>query len=112
MRQTTDMHAHIQINLDAPVLFAANGVTTVRSMSSYARMASRLIPNLPYRSHADLCDKIARGELIGPTVYLSLSSLSKQSLLTHPNLPFLELSFGEAFVTARGHLISPPAILL
>jgi len=34
-----DMHAHILINLDDPLLFVANGVTTVRSMSSYAPAA-------------------------------------------------------------------------
>jgi hypothetical protein len=41
------VYAHIQINLDAPLLFAANSVTTVRSMSNSARMASRLIQILP-----------------------------------------------------------------
>jgi hypothetical protein len=65
------MHAHIQINLDAPLLFAANGVTTVHRMSNPARMASRLIQFLPYRSPADLCDRTARGE-VGWSSALSL----------------------------------------
>jgi hypothetical protein len=74
MQGLPDMHTHILNQLDAPLLFAANIVTIVRSMSSYARMASRLIPNLPYRSHADLRDKIASGELVDPTLYLFLKT--------------------------------------
>jgi len=74
MQSLPDMHTHILNQLDAPLLFAANVVTIVRSLSSYARMASRLIPNLPYRSHADLRDKIASGELVGPTLYLFLKT--------------------------------------
>jgi len=87
------MHAHVQINLGALLLFAANGVTAVRSMSSPARTASRIIQILPYRSHAGLCDRTARGELVGPTLYLFLSRLSKRKLLTFPNVPFLEFPF-------------------
>jgi hypothetical protein len=66
----TDMHAHILLNLDDPLLFLANGVTSVRSMSSYAPTAGWLIPNLPYRSHFDLRDKTARGNLVGPALFL------------------------------------------
>lgn len=65
-----DAHAHILVNLDDPLLYVANGVTAVRSMSSYAPAAGLVVPNLPYRSHFDLRDKIARGELVGPTLYL------------------------------------------
>lgn len=66
----TDMHAHVVINLDDPLLFLANGVTSVRSMSSYAPTLGGLIPNLPYRSHVDLRDKVARGDLVGPALFL------------------------------------------
>jgi imidazolonepropionase-like amidohydrolase len=39
MPRLADMHARILISLDDPLRFVANGVTTVRSMSSYAPAA-------------------------------------------------------------------------
>lgn len=50
-----DMHEHIGPNLDAPTLFVANGVTTVRNFNS--------APSI-----LDLRARIARGDLLGPTI--------------------------------------------
>jgi imidazolonepropionase-like amidohydrolase len=52
-----DMHVHLGEDV-APVLFLANGVTTVRNMWGGA-------------SHLKLRDRIARAELLGPTVITS-----------------------------------------
>lgn len=57
-----DMHAHLAEPSDPPgtaeaelILFLANGVTTIRNMRGFP-------------SHLLLRDKVARGELLGPTI--------------------------------------------
>jgi hypothetical protein len=70
-----EMHAHVvggqnpnheQINRDIMFLYVANGITSIRAMLGQ--------PNqLPLR------EKLARGELLGPTMYVSAPSLNGNS---------------------------------
>src|SRR5262249_43528998 len=68
-----DMHAHLADPSDPPgtaeaelMLFLANGVTTIRNMRGFP-------------SHLSLRDKVARGELLGPTIITAGTGLDGES---------------------------------
>lgn len=73
-----EMHAHVQgpraanadeLNRDIMFLYVANGITTIRAMLG--------APN-----QLMLRDRIARGEVLGPTIYVAAPSLNGQSAPT------------------------------
>ena len=61
-----DMHVHIEDENDL-LLYAANGVTTVRNLWGNSELKLRIgMPN-----QLEMRDQIAGGELFGPTIYTS-----------------------------------------
>jgi imidazolonepropionase-like amidohydrolase len=61
-----DMHVHVE-DPNELLLFAANGVTTVRNM--WGNQGLKRLLGLP--DQLELRERIGRGELIGPTIYTS-----------------------------------------
>jgi imidazolonepropionase-like amidohydrolase len=61
-----DMHVHIE-DPNELLLFAANGVTTVRNM--WGNQGFKRLLGFP--DQLELRDRISRGELVGPTIYTS-----------------------------------------
>ena len=55
-----DLHVHLFSTTDL-LLYVANGVTTIRNLGGYGAADSVLV----------LCDRIASGEVLGPTVFTS-----------------------------------------
>jgi hypothetical protein len=65
-----DAHVHLLFNPADPLLFLANGITTVRDMASPTEKAkgSR---TLAWDDHVNLRSEISSGKILGPTLYIS-----------------------------------------
>lgn len=62
----TDMHVHLAFSKNDLLLYAANGVTSVRNMAGYTEPG--LNPLIQVDNHMELKEKIKAGELLGPDI--------------------------------------------
>lgn len=63
-----DAHVHLLFNALDPLLFLANGVTSVRNMAALTD-AGRLDARFAFNDHLSLRDSIHKGQVLSPWVY-------------------------------------------
>ena len=63
-----DAHVHLLFNTSDPLLFLANGVTSVRNMAALTD-AGRLDARFAFNDHVRLRDSISKAEVLSPWVY-------------------------------------------
>jgi len=63
-----DAHVHLLFNSVDPLLFLANGVTSVRNMASLTD-AGKSDARFAFNNHLEFRDSIRRGEVLSPWVY-------------------------------------------
>nr|WP_319475065.1 amidohydrolase family protein [uncultured Sphaerochaeta sp.] len=63
-----DAHVHLLFNALDPLLFLANGVTSVRNMASFTE-AGRDNARFAFSDHLEFRDSVRKGEVLSPWVY-------------------------------------------